>query len=48
MSEKRDYYEVLGIQKGATEAEIKKAHKSSPASIIPILTPTIRKAPRKR
>ena len=27
MSEKRDYYEVLGVEKGATEAEIKKAHK---------------------
>lgn len=27
MSEKRDYYEVLGIQKGASEDEIKKAYK---------------------
>ena len=25
MADKRDYYEVLGIQKGATDAEIKKA-----------------------
>lgn len=27
MAEKRDYYEVLGIQKGATEDEIKKAYR---------------------
>ena len=27
MADKRDYYDVLGVQKGATDAEIKKAKK---------------------
>ena len=28
MASKRDYYEVLGLSKNATEAEIKKAYRS--------------------
>ena len=32
MANKRDYYEVLGVQKGATEDEIKKAYKKIPSS----------------
>ena len=29
MAEKRDYYEVLGINRGASEADIKKAFRQS-------------------
>ena len=43
MAEKRDYYEVLGIQKGASEDEIKKAYKKlclTAISALPTLTTT--------
>ena len=41
MAEKRDYYEVLGLQKGVTDDEIKKAYRKLPSSITPTLTPII-------
>ena len=28
MADKRDYYEVLGVSKNATEAELKKAYRN--------------------
>ena len=39
MAEKRDYYEVLGLQKGATEEEIKKAYRKKARENHPDLHP---------
>ena len=39
MAEKRDYYEVLGISKNATEDEIKKAYRKMAKQYHPDLHP---------
>ena len=39
MADKRDYYEVLGVQKGASEDEIKKAYRQSAKKYHPDLHP---------
>ncbi len=39
MADKRDYYEVLGVQKGATDAEIKKAYRGLAKKYHPDMNP---------
>lgn len=39
MADKRDYYEVLGLQKGASDAEIKKAYRKMAKQYHPDLNP---------
>ena len=47
MAEKRDYYEVLGLQKGASEDEIKKAFKTMARKYHPDLHPDDKEAAEK-
>ncbi len=47
MAEKRDYYEVLGLQKGASEDEIKKAFKTMARKYHPDLHPDDQEAAEK-
>ncbi len=46
MMKKRDYYDVLGIRKGADEKEIKKAYRKLAKKYHPDVNPGIRKQRR--
>ncbi len=47
MADKRDYYEVLGLSKGASEAEIKKAYRSMAKKYHPDMNPDNKEAEAK-